>query len=235
VNLVTFGLGGTKATFLRLGFGASAPAVETRVDGGVLRGQFRPALVNWPILLDVVSRSRVSLRIRITSKSAFEASNRGYVQRCDATGSSNVQRIAPPRAWGDGGYIRGGRGERAFHQLQRTATDLNSIAAMVDVWCKRFEGDRTMTEHDRQLLRDTVAYLRATMASYRNMADALAEPRQLFVRPKAYEVLERYAREQRDARAQQDARDVRAVLDVLDVLPVFDALDRDDRMRNVAG
>ena len=69
MKFITFGLGGTKADFLRLGFGASAVTVETRVDGGVLKGQFKPAILYRPILLDVTERSRVSIRVALRGRS----------------------------------------------------------------------------------------------------------------------------------------------------------------------
>ncbi len=68
MKFITFGLGGAKALFLRLGFGSTAKAAESRVNGGVLRGQFRPAIYNRPILLDVRQVSRVRVRVRFTSK-----------------------------------------------------------------------------------------------------------------------------------------------------------------------
>jgi hypothetical protein len=199
VNLITFGLGGAKAAFLRLGFGASARVAQSKVDGGVLRGQFRPVIFNPPILLDVQQVSRVRLRVRFTSK-------------CEV--SCGVSRVRP--IVGDGGFARGSRGERAFHELQRTAKDLNSIAAMVDSFCKRYEGDRTMTKNDRELLHNTAAFLKATMTRYRALADGLREPRQHFVEANAYEVLERYARKQRAERDAQDVRDMVAVIEGAD-------------------
>jgi len=69
MKLITFGLGGAKAIFLRLGFGASAVATQARVDGGVLKGQFKPAILRHPILLDLVVRSRVSLQLSLHGRS----------------------------------------------------------------------------------------------------------------------------------------------------------------------
>lgn len=77
MKLITFGLGGAKAVFLRLGFGSAAAQTEDRVHGGILRGQFKPAILRPPILLDVnvVSRGRITLsgRGRVERKVAAVA------------------------------------------------------------------------------------------------------------------------------------------------------------------
>src|SRR6185312_3113625 len=189
MKLITFGLGGAKALFLRLGFGASAVATQARVDGGVLRGQFKPAIFSAPILLDVHQVSRVRVRVRFTSTTEV---------------ACRVSRVHP--IIGAGGYVRGSRGERAYRQLQRRAKDLNVIAGWLNDLCKRSEKDRTMTKGDRQLLTSAVAFLAAAVADYRGLASALSEPRHLKIEAAAYEVLQRHAREQ------QDVRDVRDVL-----------------------
>lgn len=65
MKLITFGLGGAKAIFLRLGFGSTAAQAEQEdsIHGGLLRGQFKPVIPRRPILLGVrvVSRGRITL------------------------------------------------------------------------------------------------------------------------------------------------------------------------------
>lgn len=92
MRILTFGLGGTKAEFLRLGFGSIAAAQADTVHGGFR--QWRPAVVTPPILLDVVEHVCINLVVRPGGTSLVSQAARSRAQfRVRASGDSASSRM----------------------------------------------------------------------------------------------------------------------------------------------
>jgi hypothetical protein len=186
---ITFGLGGSKAQFLRLGFGAEAQAPAEVVHGGFQ--QWRPVLPTHPILVHARFKSRVGLRLAIRSR----------------TSCVHRLRTSIGRRRGAGGYAAGGPGERAFNQLHYIVRGLSAVATTFAKWCDGL-GDRTMTNDDRRLVVATAEFLAVTMTHYRTLVEALQEPRAPDIG-----LLERRLRAARDER---DLRDLQAIQQAID-------------------
>lgn len=75
--LVTFGLGGSEADFLRLGFGSAAAAQADTVHGGFR--QWRPAVFGHPELISVEDRGRLVIVVRPGGASAVGIADAAFL------------------------------------------------------------------------------------------------------------------------------------------------------------
>ncbi len=192
MSFITFGLGGTKSQFLRLGFGSSAAVAQQHVGGGAFwaRRPFQP-IDAWqaPELVHVEHISRVALRIRASSWQSF------------------VTSTSIPRQWTAQGFVAGSAAAHAFIAL-RNITRVELPALEAELAALRRGAHVTKAERARLVVLES--RIGALWCGFAATARALVDAeRMIALGPEQLDALAGRARAMREAkrRAAQDARD----------------------------